>query len=116
MKIKYILPLLAVSLIAACGYNQLAGSNFDTYVQTYGVPTSEYALQNGNKLYFYKKHCKDSKGWQEYNVEVTPENTIVKRTYIKSCPIVTDNKNNETTCKKGKCVLKLIDDLAEIED
>ena len=86
MKIKYILPLMAVSVLAGCGYNQLVGSNFDTYVQNYGVPTSSYTLQNGNTLYFYRSICADRRNWEEYNLEVTPANTVVKKTYVKYCP------------------------------
>ena len=93
MKIKYLLPLSITIAVAGCNYNQLKGSNFDLYIQQNGVPTSSYAMQNGNRLYFYKTICPNHIDWQEYNIEVTPENTIVKRTYLKTCPYTSNTSN-----------------------
>lgn len=89
------LLLLALPLLAACAAMQIEGKNFDTYIQKYGYPKSQYTLKNGNTLYSYKNRCEDKKNWEEYNVEVTPENIIVQKTYIKSCP-VTNNTTNKT--------------------
>ncbi len=85
MKIKYILPLMAVGVLAGCAALKVEGTDFDTYIQKNGAPTSEYIMQNGNKLYTYKKLCPNKKNWQEYNVEVSSENIIVKRKYITNC-------------------------------
>lgn len=85
MKIKYVLPLLAVTVLAGCSHFKVAGTDFDNYIQKNGAPTSEYTMQNGNKLYTYKTLCPNNKNWQEYTVEVSPDNIIVNRKYIKNC-------------------------------
>ena len=77
MKVKYMLPILALGVITGCGYNRLEGSNFDTYIQNNGTPTSYYTLKNGNTLYFYRTRCTNSRNWEEYNVEFTSENVVV---------------------------------------
>ena len=94
MKIKYVLAFATVAIITGCGYNRLEGSNFDTYIQNNGTPTNYYTMHNGNKLYFYKTRCVDSRNWEEYNVEVTPENTVIGKTYIKSCPYIKKTSSN----------------------
>ena len=95
MKTNYILPLLALGVITGCA--SLEGTNFDSYVQNNGAPTSEYTMQNGNKLYFYRHLCPNRKNWEEYNIEVTPENIVVKKTYTKSCPYQNTVKQKSPT-------------------
>ena len=112
MKITYILPLII--LTAGCT-PAIVGMDMDSYIQTRGVPRSEYTMNNGNKLYFYKKLCADKMNWEEYNIEVDPQNKIIKRTNTKTCPANTQNQ--ETKCKPGskKCILYALDDLANRE-
>lgn len=110
MKIKYILPI--VVLAAGCT-PAIVGMDMDDYIKTRGVPTSEYTMTNGNTLYSYKKICDDKRNWEEYNIEVDPQNKIIKRTNVKTCPVDTQEKK----CDKGsgKCFLKLADELARRE-
>lgn len=94
MKIKYFL-LLSVLVLAGCmATNTMTiGTSLDSYIQNNGVPQSSYDLQNGNKLYFFKARCNNSWEYKEYNVEVAPDNNIVKETITKKCPYVS-NQNN----------------------
>ena len=86
MKMKYSL-LLSVVVLAGCmvPVADIAGTSLDSYVQANGAPQSSYDLQNGNKLYFFKTLCNANGDYKEYNVEVTPENTIVKETITRRC-------------------------------
>ena len=97
MKMKKILPFVAVALISGCGMMpKLQGSSFDTYIQKHGTPRSYYTLNNGNILYIYKNLCSNRTNWEEYNVEVAPDNTIVSKNYIKTCPYTQNvNSNNQ---------------------
>ena len=106
MKVKYMLPILALGVITGCGYNRLEGSNFDTYIQNNGTPTSYYTLKNGNTLYFYRTRCTNSRNWEEYNVEVTSENVVVGKNYIKSCPYVSTVKPTSATEKELDTLLR----------
>ena len=112
MKIKYILPIII--LTAGCT-PAIVGMDMDDYIKTRGIPTNEYAMTNGNTLYFYKKICNDKRNWEEYNIEVDPQNKIIKRTNTKTCPV--NSTNQEKKCDKGsgKCFLKLMDELATRE-
>ena len=92
---KKLLPICIVPFMVACA--TLEGTNFDSYVQNNGTPTSEYTMQNGNKLYFYRHLCPNKKNWEEYNVEVTPQNTVVKKIYTKSCPYQNNVKQKTPT-------------------
>ena len=92
MKIKYIL-LLSTIVLSGCMTTDIANMSLDSYIQKNGVPQYSYDLQNGNKLYFFKMRCTNSREYKEYNVEVTSDNIVVKETVTKSCPYVTRQNN-----------------------
>ena len=80
--------IVNVNYLSTCpNYINIEEKNFDSYVNKNGIPVGEYTLQNGNKLYSYKTLCEDKTNWLEYNIEVNPQNTIVKRKDIKVCPV-----------------------------
>ena len=56
---KQILLMVSILGLCACATWQQQqvdwrGRNFDDYVQSKGVPTSKYSLQNGNTVYSFK--------------------------------------------------------------
>ncbi len=61
MKKLMILVVGSCSLAACATLGQPAfdwtGQNFDSYVQKYGAPTSQYCASNGNMVYSFKKTC-----------------------------------------------------------
>ena len=84
MKTIYLL-LLTFAIFAGCMSTvDVAGMSLDTYVQNNGIPQSSYDLQNGNKLYFFKTLCSNG-DYKEYNVEVTPDNILIKETVTRNC-------------------------------
>lgn len=97
---KKLLSLSALPLLIACASMRTEGTNFDAYIQKYGFPKSQYTLKNGNTLYSYKNRCEDKKNWEEYNVEVKPDNIIVQKTYIKTCPITNNTTKVQYTEKE----------------
>ncbi len=91
MKTKYMLSLLALSVLAGCCFN-LVGKDFNKCGCPFGAQiTDKQTLQNGNTLYTYKKSCTTpqgkTQGWNKIvKEEVSPENIIVKVDTISSCP------------------------------
>ena len=103
MKIKHILPLMAVTVLAGCCFN-LVGKDFNKC----GCPACGYPagkqqiLANGNTLYKYERRCDDKINWQKTTEEVSPDNIIVKVTKVSYCPYYGDivGKNFDSYTQK----------------
>ena len=95
---KNIVVVLLSSILSACAtfgpYDTYStyqvdtwlGQNFDSYIISYGAPTSNYALQNGNTAYSFKKACTYTNGEEELVVVVDAQNIIQSRSVTSSCP------------------------------
>ena len=91
---KKLLLLFTLPSLIACAGMTLKGYNgmpFDTYVQRKGLPLRTYNMNNGHKLYFYRAICSDKINYEEYNVEANENNIIEGITYVKMCPIISQN-------------------------
>lgn len=89
---KHIFVLISILGLSACAtlrYQPVEwrGQNFDSYIQSYGVPTSSYTLQNGNTVYSFKKVCEyDYTKTGETLVTVGADHLIVNISDTKKCP------------------------------
>ncbi len=89
---KTIFLLLSISTLTACATFQpqpafdWRGQNFDSYILKYGVPTSQYTLQNGNNVYSFKTNCPDTNAQEELLIIITPDNVIQEISRTSSCP------------------------------
>ena len=74
----------------ACGtFEQQAfnwrGQNFDNLVVKYGVPTSQYTLQDESVAYSFVKPCQYTQGQEEVVVVVNTDNTIYDISNVSRC-------------------------------
>lgn len=88
---KNIVPFLSLSLLltgcATLGGTGFVGQSFDNYVIQKGVPSSQYALQDGNIAYSYQKVCEyDSSKVGETLVVVGADNLIQSISTPTRCP------------------------------
>ena len=93
MKIKHISLLTTVIILAGCTCFPVRGKKFSECQYNVELPnarfTNQTTLENGNKLYTYKKVCNDEINWEKKTVEVSPDDIIINTTYL-ACPIYTD--------------------------
>ncbi len=91
---KNIFLLLSITSLTACATFQQQqtfdwrGQNFDNYVLTYGVPTSQYTLQNGNNVYSFKTNCPDTNAQEELLITINTDNVIENVSLTAACPYV----------------------------
>ena len=96
---KNIVLFLSIFLLSACATLQQSkvvwpGQNFDNYVTSNGVPTSQYTLQNGNTAFSFKKACYyDSSKIGETLVIVGEDNIIVSVSTPTKCPSYYDSND-----------------------
>lgn len=96
---KCLVLLIGIFLLSACATFQQpkvvwTGQNFDNYVTTNGVPTSQYTLQDGNTVFSFKKTCYyDSGKTGETLVIVGPDNLIVSVSTPTKCPSYYDSND-----------------------
>ena len=93
---KLTVLFLGIFLLAACAKNirnqsvQIAvdwrGKNIEDYIQSNGIPTSQYSLSNGNTIYSFKKSCSYGPAEAETLVTAGEDNLIVKVASTSSCP------------------------------
>ncbi|MBO4706997.1 MAG: hypothetical protein J5594_00325 [Elusimicrobiaceae bacterium] len=94
---KNIALFISIFLLSACATFQQpkvvwTGQNFDNYVTTNGVPTSQYTLQDGNTVFSFKKSCYyDSSKTGETLVIVGPDNLITRVSTPTKCPSYYDS-------------------------
>ena len=92
---KQIFLFLSITTLAACASLQpidWRGQNFDNYVSSKGVPSSQYTLQNGNTIYSYKTTCQyDPMKTGETLITVGPNNLIVNISNTTACPSYYDS-------------------------
>lgn len=94
---KNIALFISIFLLSACSTLQRPkivwpGQNFDNYITTNGVPTSQYALQDGNTVFSFKKSCYyDSSKTGETLVIVGKDNIIVSVSTPTKCPSYYDS-------------------------
>ena len=87
---KHILLFLGIISLTACAtFQQQAfdwrGQNFDDLVVKYGVPTSNYTLQNESVAYSFIKPCQYTQGQEEVVVVVNTDNTIYDISNVSRC-------------------------------
>lgn len=90
---KNIFLLLCVTTLSACAtFQQQAfdwrGQNFDSYVLNYGVPSSQYTLQDGNNVYSFKTNCPDTNAQEEVLIIINSDNVIQEISRTAACPRV----------------------------
>lgn len=89
MKKIIFLFLGIISLTACATFQQQAfnwrGQNFDDLVVKYGVPTSQYTLQNESVAYSFVKPCQYTQGQEEVVVVVNTDNTIYDISNVSRC-------------------------------
>ena len=91
---KNIFLLLSITSLTACATFQQQqafdwrGQNFDNYVLTYGVPTSQYTLQNGDNVYSFKTNCPDTNAQEELLITINTDNVIENVSLTAACPYV----------------------------
>ena len=90
---KNIFLLLCVTTLSACAtFQQQAfdwrGQNFDSYVLNYGVPSSQYTLQDGNNVYSFKTNCPDTNAQEEVLIIINSDNVIEEISRTAACPRV----------------------------
>lgn len=89
MKKIIFLFLGIISLTACATFQQQAfnwrGQNFDDLVVKYGVPTSQYTLQNESVAYSFIKPCQYTQGQEEVVVVVNTDNTIYDISNVSRC-------------------------------
>lgn len=89
MKKIIFLFLGIISLTACATFQQQAfdwrGQNFDDLVVKYGVPTSNYTLQNESVAYSFIKPCQYTQGQEEVVVVVNTDNTIYDISNVSRC-------------------------------
>ena len=89
MKKHIFLFLGIISLTACATFEQQAfnwrGQNFDELVVKYGVPTSQYTLQNEDIAYSFVKPCQYTQGQEEVVVVVNTDNTIYDISNVSRC-------------------------------
>lgn len=89
MKKHIFLFLGIISLTACATFQQQAfdwrGQNFDDLVVKYGVPTSQYTLQNESVAYSFVKPCQYTQGQEEVVVVVNTDNTIYDISNVSRC-------------------------------
>ena len=91
---KNIFLLLSIPCFTACATFQQQqafdwrGQNFDNYVLTYGVPTSQYTLQNGDNVYSFKTNCPDTNAQEELLITINTDNVIENVSLTAACPYV----------------------------
>ena len=88
---KQILLMVSILGLCACATWQQQqvdwrGRNFDDYVQSKGVPTSKYSLQNGNTVYSFKTTCRYANMMGETHVTVGADNLIMSVSTSTKCP------------------------------
>ena len=88
---KHIFLLLGVFSLGACASFQQqkvvwTGQNFDNYIVSYGIPSSQYTLQNGNTVFSFKKNCAQTNAQEEILITVDTENIIQQTSILASCP------------------------------
>ena len=90
MKKLSFLFLGIISLTACATFEQQAfnwrGQNFDSLVVKYGVPTSQYTLQDESVAYSFVKPCQYTQGQEEVVVVVNTDNTIYDISNVSRCP------------------------------
>ena len=90
MKKLSFLFLGIISLTACATFQQQAfdwrGQNFDNLVVKYGVPTSQYTLQDESVAYSFIKPCQYTQGQEEVVVVVNTDNTIYDISNVSRCP------------------------------
>ena len=99
---KSIFLILGICGLTACAGFQTqrpqqsdwSGQNFDHFVVTYGIPTSQHTLQNGNIAYSFVKQCPYTNGQDEIVVVVNQENIINGVSRVGSCPSATQEKQH----------------------
>ena len=89
MKKHIFLFLGIISLTACATFQQQAfdwrGQNFDDLVVKYGVPNSQYTLQNESVAYSFVKPCQYTQGQEEVVVVVNTDNTIYDISNVSRC-------------------------------
>ncbi len=89
MKKIIFLFLGIISLTACATFQQQAfdwrGQNFDDLVVKYGVPNSQYTLQNESVAYSFVKPCQYTQGQEEVVVVVNTDNTIYDISNVSRC-------------------------------
>lgn len=89
MKKNIFLFLGIISLTACATFQQQAfdwrGQNFDNLVVKYGVPTSQYTLQDESVAYSFVKPCQYTQGQEEVVVVVNTDNTIYDISNVSRC-------------------------------
>lgn len=94
---KSIVLFISIFILSACATVQRPkviwpGQNFDNYITTNGVPTSQYTLQNGNTVFSFKKTCYyDSSKTGETIVIVGKDNIIESLSTTTKCPSYYDS-------------------------
>lgn len=88
---KNIIPFLSLSLLltgcATLVGGGWGGQSFDNYVMRYGIPASQYELQDGNIAYSFQKACEyDSSKIGETLVVVGSDNLIQSISTPTRCP------------------------------
>ena len=94
---KFFLLLPCVLILSACatfGTYEPVSYNFDDFVIQYGVPTSQYTLQNGDIAYSFVKQCVYTQAQEEVLVVVGGDNMVNKVSYITRCPSPREEKKH----------------------
>lgn len=113
---KHIFLFLGITTLTACASLKpidWKGQNFDNYVSSKGVPSSQYKSQNGNTIYSFKTTCQyDLMKTGETLVTVGPDNLIINISNATTCPSYYDSpeykfqqeieRNKESNEKKIK--------------
>jgi|GEM_PF-3082075 Predicted membrane protein len=90
---KNIFLFITIPCLTACAtFQQQAfdwrGQNFDSYVLNYGVPSSQYTLQDGNNVYSFKTNCADTNAQEEILIIINSDNVIQEISRTAACPAV----------------------------
>ena len=94
---KFFLILPCVLILSACatfGTYEPIGYNFDDIVIQYGVPASQYMLQNGDVAYSFVKQCAYTNAREEMLVVVGEDNVVNKVSHITRCPSPSEEKRH----------------------
>jgi len=94
---KFFLLLPCVLILSACatfGTYEPISYNFDDFVIQYGVPTSQYTLQNGDVAYSFVKQCAYTQAQEEILVVVDEDNMVNKVSHITRCPSASEEKRH----------------------
>lgn len=93
----FFLLLPCVLILSACatfGTYEPISYNFDDFVIQYGVPTSQYTLQNGDIAYSFVKQCAYTQAQEEVVVVVGGDNVVNKVSHITRCPSPSEEKRH----------------------